>query len=504
MNSKVDPILFLKKDNHFNDSIDRSLVNEYTNKSCSEIILEMLHGAFILIMPILSIFAIELTNTLVFTYDKSEKSLDYINLSHYILIQVYYFFCGFIFFVGAMKYFESFINYDKTNMKLKQVYYSFSRVFYFFSAFLIIMPLSLSSYFLLKELFFYEASSGNLILWDFYVNYLIYLPLVFYASINFHLNLQLLKFTNSFYYLFASNLLIYWASLFFCSFLILNKIQLICMSLLASSFLSLILSHYKLKQNIDYLKDINLFVFEDLKLLKWESFFNFMKYSAFKGLLFNFRYFALAILLYSSFYLSNNHLLATSLALAVMFFPHLLSLGVSKYYKSYLETSVYDHSQNTKARYLRYFWWIIFASAFLFTFLILLFKSAIFRAMLNLYEGFFYPVNFQVNPKTAEIFGLYDKIVKFYSIFIVFDSLGNGFQEILKAFNDHSRNFLSFYKGVALFLVFFPLGFLASYLLDYHIYWGFWIAIYLHMLVYAVVLMVVLFKYYNNSTFPSC
>lgn len=503
MNSKADPILFLKKDNHFNDSIDRSLVNEYTNKSCSEIILEMLNGAFILIMPILSIFGIELTNTLVFTYDKSEKSLDYINLSHYLVIQVYYFFFGFIFFLGTMKYFESFINYDKRDMKLKQVYYSFSRVFYFFSAFLIIMPLCFCSYFLLKVLFFYDALANSLF-WDFYVNYLIYLPVVFYASINFHLNLQLLKLTSSFYYLYVGNLVLYWVSLFLSSLVISNKIQIICVSLLANSHISLILSHYEIKRNVTYLKEINLLVFEDLQLLKWESFFNFMKYSAFKGLLFNFRYFAVAILLYSSFYISNNYLLATALAFTVMFFPHLLSLGVSKYYKSYLENSVYDHSQNTKARYLRYFWWIIIGSAFLFTFLILLFKAAIFRILLNLYEGFFYPVNFQVNPNTAEIYSLYDKIVKFYSIFILFDSLGNGFQEILKAFNDHSRNFLSFYKGVSLCVVFYPIGLLTSYLLDYQIYWGFWIAIYLQMVVYAVFLIVVLYRNYKNSTFPSC
>jgi len=229
-----------------------------------------------------------------------------------------------------------------------------------------------------------------------------------------------------------------------------------------------------------------------------------MKYSAFKGLLYNFRYFAIAILLYSSFYIGNNKLLATSLALCVMFLPHLFSLGVSKYYKSYLENSVYDHSQNTKARYLRYFWFLIIATSLLSTFLILLFKAAIFRVVFNLYEGFFYPVNFKVDSNTAEIYSLYDKIVKFYSIFILFDSLGNGFQEILKAFNNHSRNFLSFYKGVSLFLVFYPIGFLGSYLFDYQVYWGFWIAIYMHMLVYALVLTVVLYKNYKNSTFPTC
>lgn len=503
MNSKADPILFLKKDNHFNDSIDRSLVNEYTNKSCSEIILELMRGAFIIISPILSIFAIELTNMLIFTYDKNQKFLDYIYLSHYIIIEVYYFFCGFIFFLGAMKYFESFINYDKRDMKLKKVYYSFSRVFYFFSAFLIIMPLCLCSYLILKELFFYDVL-GTELFWDFYVNYLIYLPLIFYASINFHLNMQLLKNSNAYYYLYLSNILLYWLSFFTSSYLISNKIQLISLSLLISFYTSLVLSHIQLQKNVNYLREIKLLVIEDIKLIKWESFYNFVKYSAFKGLLFNFRYFALAILLYSSFYIGNNQLLASSIALSVMFIPHLFSLGVSKYYKSYLENSVYDHSQNTKARYLRYFWWVIVATSLLFTFLILLFKAAIFRIMLNLYEGFFYPVNFQVNPNTAEIYSLYDKIVKFYSIFIVFDSIGNGFQEILKAFNDHSRNFLSFYKGISLVLIFYPLGLFSTYLLDYPNYWGFWIAIYMHMLVYALVLIIILYKNYKNSTFPSC
>lgn len=503
MNSKGDPILFLKKDNHFNDSIDRSLVNEYTNKSCSEIITEMLNSSLILILPILSIFCTEITNMIIFTYDTNEKSIDYINLTHYIVIQIYYFFCGYIFFLGSMKYFESFINYDKREMKLKQVYYSFSRIFYFFAANLIILPLSLGSYIILTQMYFYDKL--NSIFWDFYKSYLLYLPLIFYANINFHLNMQLIKSSQkSFYFIYIFNSFSYLVVLYINSFYITSKIPLISSSMVINSFFNLMISHYELKRNISYLKDINLFILEDLKLMKWESFYNFMKYSIFKGVLFNFRYFPIAILVYSSFYISNNYLLAVSLSLMVMFIPHLFSLGISKFYKSYLENSVYDHSQKTKERYLRYYWWIMMASAILFMFVILLFKSAIFRIFLNLYSGFFDPINFSMNNNINEIYFVYDEIVKFYSIFIIFDFLGNGFQEILKAFNDHSRNFLSFYKGVSLFIVFFPIGLIISYFLDYDIFWGFWIAIYLHMLVYSLILMVVLFKNYKNSTFPSC
>jgi len=502
MNSKLEPILFLKKDNHFNDSIDRSLVNEYTNKSCSEIILEIINNAFIIILPILSIFFTELTNILVFTYDKNEKSLEYTYLSNYIVIQTYYFFFGYIFFLGAMKYFESFINYDKREFKIKQVYYSFSRIFYFFSAFLIIMPLCLSSYFLLKE--FYTEEKLSVVFWEFYRNYIIYLPLIFFANINFHLNLQTLKNTKSFLYLFASNLVVYLVILYVNSYFVNSKIVQITFSMLINSYLNLFLSHLEVKRNIVYLSSVDFWIFEDLKLMKWESFYNFIKYSAFKGFLFNFRYFGLAILIYSSFYLGNNHLLATSFALFVMLLPHLFSLGVSKFYKSYLENSVFDHSQNTKAKYLRYFWMVITTSSFFFTLLILLFKAAIFRILLNLYQGFFYPVNFQVDPNIYEIYILYDKIIKFYSIFFIFDSVGNALQEILKAYNDHARNFLSFYKGASLVILFFPSGVFIAYLLEYDIYWGFWIAIYMQLIIYSLVLFVIHFRNYKNSTFLCC
>ncbi len=503
MNSKGDPILFLKKDNHFNDSIDRSLVNEYTNKTSSEIIREILDSSIIIILPILSIFITEITNIIIFTYDINEKTIDYINLIHYIIVQIYYFFFGYIFFLGAMKYFGSFINYDKREMKLKQVYYSFSRIFYFFSAMLIILPLSLGSYFILTRIYFYDKL--NSIFWEFYLSYMVFLPLIFYTNINFHLNLQLMKnLKKSFSLIYIFNFFSYIIILYFLSIFFTSKIGLITSSVILNSFLNLIISHYELKRNITYLKDIQLFIFEDLKVIKWESFFNFMKYSMIKGMLFNFRYFAIAILIYTSFYISNNYLLAVSLSFIVMFIPHLFSLGVSKFYKSYLENSVYDHSQKTKERYLRYYWWIMIVSAVLFMFIILLFKSSIFRILLNLYIGFFEPINFSENSNLNEIFYLYDKIVKYYSIFIIFDFLGNGFQEILKAFNDHSRNFLSFYKGISVFIVFYPIGLTISYFLDYEIFWGFWIAIYQHMIVNSLFLMIILFKNYKNSTFPSC
>ena len=44
-------------------------------------------------------------------------------------------------------------------------------------------------------------------------------------------------------------------------------------------------------------------------------------------------------------------------------------------------------------------------------------------------------------------------------------------------FNDYSKNYLSFYKGISLVFVFFPLGFFATNILEWEYFWGFWIGI---------------------------
>lgn len=500
MNSKIDPIMFLKKDNHFNDSIDRSLVNEYVNKSTGDIFLEIIKNSFIIIFPIFILFLIEITNMLIFTYDINEKTSNYVTLRHYILVEIYYYFFGFIFLLGAMKYFESLINYDKREVKLKLVYYSYSRIFYLFSALLIILPLCLVSYSLLSYIFYNDADIQYF--WEYFLKYLIYLPLIFYFSINFQLNLQILKIYDSFFYIIISHTIIYWFILYMNSYYIANKIHLITISLLMNNFIALIISHLEVKRNVGYLKDINILIYEDFILVKWENFFNFIKSSVVKGILFNFRYLGIAMILYTSFFLGQTYFLATSLAILVMSFPHLFTLGASKYYKNYLENSVYDHSQNTKSRYLRYFWWIILCSTILFSFIILILKSVIFKIFFNLYEKYFVTVTFDQN--SLEIFNIYNNIVKFYSLFIIFDSIGNSFQEILKSFNDHSRNYLSFYKGISLIIFFIPLGIMLCYFFEYDLFAGFWIGIYVQMVVYSLILLVILYKNYKNSTFPSC
>ena len=58
MYSKIDSTSFLKKNDHLNDSIDRSLVNEFTNKTGGDIILEYIKSALYILAPFLSFFII--------------------------------------------------------------------------------------------------------------------------------------------------------------------------------------------------------------------------------------------------------------------------------------------------------------------------------------------------------------------------------------------------------------------------------------------------------------
>ena len=203
MYSIIDSTSFLKKNDHLNDSIDRSLVNEYTNKTCKDILWEILKKSFLIGAPFLSFFILEITNILLLSNGNInananeivEKNLNtntnlntnsenkYNYLWQYIILQCYYYFLGFIFFFGAMKYYESFINYDKREIKLKSIFYNFSRIFYFFSAFLYVIPLSFLSYYPFN--YFLNTNDLNIFM-EFYSKYFFYIPIIFYLTIIFH------------------------------------------------------------------------------------------------------------------------------------------------------------------------------------------------------------------------------------------------------------------------------------------------------------------------------
>jgi hypothetical protein len=344
--------------------------------------------------------------------------------------------------------------------------------------------------------------------------------------------MQILKHFNDFYYLFLMNIILYWINLYGFSFLITDKILIITYSLITTNLINLIVSHFQIKKNVFYLKNISLFFYEDIIQLKIESFFTFVKYSSVKGILFSFNYPGIYLIIFSSQLIStkisiilnkdislssnsssnliDNFAMASILSFILIALPHSFILSVSKYYKNYLENSVYDHSQNTKTRYLKLFWFIVISFTLIFSLIILLMKKTFFRCLLNLSLDF--NKNLDTNLITnspneilfteiSQIFDMFDFILKFYCIFILFDSFGIAFQEIVKTFNDHSRNYLNFYKGISLVFVFFPIGIICAICLQWDFIWGFWIGFYSHMIVYSIILMIVNYRNYYNSTF---
>lgn len=498
MYSKIDPTSFLKKSDHLNDSIDRSLVNEFTSKTGRDILFEFIKSAFLILAPFLSFFIIEITNILLFSYSSNISENQVSNrkyLREYIFIQCFFYFFGYIFFLGAMKYYESFINYDKREIKVKSIFYNFSRIFYFFSAIIYHIPLCFLSFYC----FAYFLNNTEIgILEEFFSKYFYYIPIIFFLTILFQLNMQILKHFSSFFYLFLLNFIFYWINLYAISYKISNKISLISYSLISTNLLSLIVSHFEIKRNVFYLKDISFFYYEDILQLKTESYSTFVKYSSVKGILFMLNYPGVYLIIFSSklinFDYMENFSLASTIALIFIGIPHTFLLSLSKYYKIYLENSVYDHSQNTKTKYLKYFWFTIIFFSLIFSLLILLLKEKFFHILLN-------TLNQNTDSEISQIFYIFDYVVKFYSIFIFFDTFGMSFQEIIKTFNDHSRKYLNFYKGISLILIFFPIGFLITKFLNWEFFWGFWIGLYCHMVVYSIILMIVTYKNYFTSTF---
>lgn len=492
MKEKIDSTSFLKKNDHLNDSIDRSLVNEYTSKTGYEIFIEFHKNSLIIGIPFLYFFFIEITNV-IFLSDNSEDLLfekNKINyLKNYILIQSFYYLFGFLFFFGAMKYYESFINYDKREMKLKSIFYGFSRIFYLSSSIFYIFPLSFFSFFFLKNIV-----DDLEVLEEFYSKYLIFTPLIFYMTNLFHLNLQILKKYHSIYYLFILNFICYWGFLYVLSFLLRNRILQLSCALISTNFITLILSHIEIKKKVIYLEDISFFYLDEIFQIKIESFLTFIKYSSFKGFLFIFNYLGVFIVMIASYFISPLLIISSFFSFALIGFAHSYNLSVSKYYKNYLEQSVYDHSQNTKTRYLKYFWMIIISVSMFFSIIIFFLKEKFFFFLLKISEN-------EHESEYCFIFDYYNLIIKFYSIFIFIDLLGISCQEIIKTFNDHSRKYLSFYRGISQVLIFFPIGILISNFSDIDIFLGFWMGFYIHVFIYSTILIIIANKNYFTSTF---
>lgn len=498
---------FLKKYDYFNDSIDRSYVNENKNTTAKDIILEFLDGAFLIGATFLSFFLTEITNFLIFSYSINEEKTKLKYLMQYIYIQCFYYFFGFVFFFGIMKQYENYLYYDKREVKLKSIFYNFLRILYFFSAFIYFIPFSFLSYYPFVYLF--NTIDIN-IFWEFYTKYLFYIPLIFYLNILYQLNMEILRHFNSFYFLFGLNIIIYWINLFAFSYIVSNKITMITYALILTNSLNLIISHFEIKRNVSYLKEISFFYYEESFQLKIENFFSFLKQSSIKGILFTLNYPEIFLIIFSSQLITSNltssennqkkeynpldiFSLSSTLTLILISLPHFFIRSLSKFYKNHSENSVFDLSQKTKYRYLKFFWFMIFFFTIFFSFFILVFKEIFFKLLLNFSKDFLL-----INQN---IYNWYNLLVKIYSIFIIFDSLGIAFEEIIKSLNEDMKFYLSFFKVISLIFLFFPLGFHIAKFFQIEIFWGFWIGVYTHMIIYNISLLIICYRICFNSFF---
>ena len=376
--------------------------------------------------------------------------------------------------------------------------YIFSRNLILLVNIIIIIPICFLSYLILTN--FYSDESSKIYLWDIFINYTIYTPLSFYFMMNLQLNFQVLqnfKKNQILIYLFLEYILFYLIMSYILLYFTRNILLVLSLNLFFTNIFSFLISHFILVDYIYCMNNLNLNVFYYFLKIKWENFWVFFKLSSLKGLLFNFRYFGIGLIIFSSLFIEKTYLISTIVAINMIAYPHLFAFGISKYYKNHLELTVFNHSHNSKKRYLKFFWIIIFSSCLIFGSILMIFKLPLFNLILNLKNKII-----NNNPNDILIENIYSHLVQYYLYFIIFDFLSNAFEGLLKGLDEHSRNYLSFYKGISLILIFIPFGIGLCYSFKIFIFWAYWISIYLLMIIYPLILFVILYKNHKNSIFP--
>lgn len=577
--------LFMKQDLNINDSNDLSCVNDYTDISSKEIIIEITQGSIVKILPSLSLFIINTINIIFLSYGKSNmaqdiRSNEYL-ITFFLLYTVFIYFFGFNFMLGGLKYLDFFFKNDelkkaKKGFKSKSAYLFFRNLIVF-NMFTIIIPLAVFSYPIINC--FYFDSISEFYLWKLYKCYIIFIPCTFYFMMHVQLNFQVLQNFNKnklVFSLFCEYILLHFficLSLFFFfnpnittfpnSILEsnstnpiiyeytqslnntnnnnnnyyssnfsdsdntansnMNNIEIdnyncllttLALGSFFANFISSIISHYLIINNILTLNKIRLNIFNYFSKLQFENFELLLKEAAKKAILFNFSYLGICIIALSAYFIDKTYALPTLLAFSILIYPHTFSLGISKYYRNHLELTVFSYSHNSKRRYLK-----IFALINIMVYITFLLVLAFLK--LNFFE-FIFPQKFNYHPNLNEIGNnnhihsydyiiddgnlnkenkIFKHLIDYYLIFMVFDFISNAFEAIIKVLDDNCKKFLTFLKGTLLILLFIPLGMVITLLFGINFFWGYWIGLYLLLIFFPLALFLYFKRNYKNSIF---
>lgn len=475
----------IKKDyKKIDESVDLSFVNnDLVHLSNKDLIFDILTNSFLYSLPSLILtgaITVSLLTISHFTYTTSElntidtdlkQSLNNFNLLALGILYITIF--GFSFLIGSLKPFE----YAGYSLFCRQrgflEIYEDTKKMILIITLVIILPLSLLSYEILKFMFQYNIDTLDL--YRLYKEFIVFSP-VFLLFMGFiHLNFKTMLIANM-----HKELVIYggiYFKLFGFSYLIfvyllkLNIFGITC-GLISNSIITYFLTQYSIKRNIESLSDSYYF-----KIFRNSNFAipkinDYIKETLFSGLYDNLNFAAFGITVLVSLFLSEYEFAANVIIFNLLSLIRCLCFGLSSTFKTYVGVHSLQHSLLSKKKFLRLFTLVFLSLAVIFSILILTLQYQI--CLIYFYKE---------TPNFDLIKHEVSSVLRYYSIVIFIDYTAIVSDGFIQGVNP-SLN-ITLIKGLFKLLIFAPLGLLICYFLNYDLI-GFYIIVYTYMLIHAI------------------
>jgi Na+-driven multidrug efflux pump len=475
---------YLKRE-PINDFNDISYVNpDFEQKPIIPLILEIVSDSIFYIYPTLILVILESAN-LIFLGQMADDQVQYKYLNFMAIGTCYLNLFGFAYALGVTKA-------VKRGNDISCFFHN-TKIILIGLTILVILPLSLVSYYILAAVYSNEGPETLEMLWYTYKNFLFLSPIYAFFQLLLQLNMRALQvFDEVFtcFWLFMLNTCFHCVFLYvFVCLLNLNIIG-VTISLILSSFLSYIYSnsvlndYLEIKKNFYFLPDLDLFTSQD----SINEFTDVLKNGSLAGIVNYAEYSGYGFFLLLSFFI-NSESLTTNIVLMNFFaILHTVGHGFSYTLRYYIRMSIssHKHSHAGKKKFVRLISFLVFFLALMVAVVILIFDESI----VNLYLR---PI---VSPlSTQNLNNLFSDIANIYALVIFFDYFSWLLDGYIKG-SDAKTTHLLIYK-ISFVLVFVPAGLILCFVLGMGLK-GFWISIYVYIVIYALINGLYAYKSYNS------
>ena len=476
---------YMKKE-PINDFNDISYVNpDIEQKPLIPLILEILSDSTFYIYPQLILVILESLN-LIFLGHMVDGNTQYKYFNFFSIGFCYLNLFGFAFSLGVTKTI-------KKGNDMNSFFHN-SKLILIGIILFVILPLSLISYYLLCVIYSNEGQETKDFIWYTYKNFLLFSPVYALFQVLLQLNLRALQVFNEIFtcfWLFILNTCFHCVFLYVFVCLLKMSILGVTISLILSSFISYIYSNSLLNDNL-FIKN-NFYFFPDTEIFSSEEFFSqfkeVIKNCSLAGIVNYSEYSGYGFFLLLSYFISTEALTTNIILLNFFSFLHTIGHGFSYTLRHYIRMSIssHKHSHMGKKKFVRLISFLVFFLALLVAVAILILDGSIVKLYISQTGA--------LNTPYENYTNLFTSIASIYSLVIFFDYFSRLLDGYIKG-TDAKTTHMLIYK-ISFVFIFVPAGLFLCFVTNMGLK-GFWLSIYVYIIIYALINALYAYKSYNS------